>query len=389
MTLDPRTMFVMGSGFLIVTAVTLALLVRTLPQDIRRSATTGATATALLALSWLLYAFDGIAPEALTLVVGNGLYLVAIALVYQSIRLLDGAPSRPTFWLVTVLPAVAIVVAARYVVNIYEVRVAAMSLAITVLLGLSARRLFSTATKSPQGRRPAAYWMLVGAALLTARAVLAAVADWAPPVLSSELTPSLTVALSVVVALGSAFAYFHIFNGRLTSELALQAHLDSLTELLNRRGFEDRAQQELQRSARSGAPVSLLMIDANEFKAINDKWGHQAGDTALCAIADGIRTCIRPYDVVARLGGDEFVVLLPGLDANDVRILVPRVKESIANQPTGLPTKLDVGIGRATLTASQIAGAARGAANIDAERHVRDLLAEADKDMYSVKNSRF
>src|SRR5690606_20441073 len=116
-------------------------------------------------------------------------------------------------------------------------------------------------------------------------------------------------------------------------ELAMQAHLDPLTELQNRRGFEERAKQELKRAARNESPVSLLMVDANDFKRINDNWGHQAGDAALQAIANGIRARVRPYDLVGRLGGDEFVVLLPGLDAEAAAVLVPRLLESIADQP--------------------------------------------------------
>lgn len=389
MILDPRTMFVMGAGFMVVTSLTLRLRMGTLPQDVRRSASTGAAATAFLALSWMLYALEGYVPQAVGVVVANGFYLLAIALVYQSVRQLDGLRAEPLLYLYTVVPALAAVVAARYMVDWYPLRVVVMSLTIALLLGLSARRLFVPTGTRSVGRRPAAYWMALGSALLLLRGVMAAAAGWAPPLMSGDTTASLAVAMSVILALGAAFAYFLIFNGRLTAELALQAHLDPLTELLNRRGFEERAQQELQRAARTSAPISLLMIDANGFKAINDRWGHQAGDRALCAIADGLRARVRPYDVVARLGGDEFVVLLPGVDAIGARAMVPRLKEVIAAQPTGLPTQLDVGIGRATLPAGTLKQAPKGRPSVDIERHVNRLIAEADKDMYSVKNSRF
>lgn len=95
MILDPRTVFVMGSGFLAITTITLGLLVRTFPADIRRSALVGTAATLTLGISWLLFAMEGLVPDIYTVLGANFFYLLAIALVYQSIRLLDGErPNR-------------------------------------------------------------------------------------------------------------------------------------------------------------------------------------------------------------------------------------------------------------------------------------------------------
>lgn len=76
------------------------------------------------------------------------------------------------------------------------------------------------------------------------------------------------------------------------------------------------------------------MVDANDFKRINDTLGHQAGDEALRAIAHGLKSSVRQYDLVARIGGDEFAVLLPGLGAAGAKDLIPRLKHAIADQPT-------------------------------------------------------
>lgn len=95
MILDTRTAFVTGVGLLAVTTITLGLLLRTLPQDTGRSVLVGTIATATLGLSWMLVSLEGSVPELLSILGGNLLNLVAIALVYQSIRLLDGEmPSR-------------------------------------------------------------------------------------------------------------------------------------------------------------------------------------------------------------------------------------------------------------------------------------------------------
>ncbi|MBX3141190.1 MAG: GGDEF domain-containing protein [Trueperaceae bacterium] len=393
MTLDTRTVFVMGVGFLAVTTITLGLLIRTLPKDTRRSALVGTLATATLGLSWTLVALEGLVPELWSVLGANLLYLIAAALVYQSIRLLDGEKAHAGVYAYVVAPAIVAILVARYVVDAYSVRVIVMSVALALLLALASRRLFAAPRGAPHnpGRRAAAYWMATSAGVLATRVVVTVVQGGAPPLLEQDVFPSLSVAVSVVIALGAVFAYFLVFSGRVTAELTVQAHLDPLTELLNRRGFEERAKQELSRAARSGSPVSLLMLDANEFKSINDNWGHQAGDSALRAIANGILACVRSYDLVARLGGDEFVVLLPGLDAESATALVPRLRESVAKQPTEHGGRLDVSIGRASLVAGRAGGALvePSGADSDVTKTLQRLLTAADGDLYGVKHTRF
>lgn len=391
MILDPRTVFIMGVGFLVVTTITLGLLVRTLPHDTRRSAVVGTLATATLGVSWTLIALEGLVPELWSLLGGNLLYLVAAALVYQSIRLLDGERVHRGVFLYVVVPAIVGTLLARYAVDAYSVRVVVMSAAIALLLALASRRLFAQPRGSQfnPGRRVAAYWLASSAAVLVLRIILTAVWGGAPPLINANALPNLLVALSVILALGTVFAYFLLFSGRVTAELAMQAHLDPLTELLNRRGFEERVKQELKRAARNGAPVSFLMVDANDFKRINDNWGHLAGDSALLAIANGIRARVRPYDLVGRLGGDEFAVFLPNLAADAAEDLIPRILESIAQQPTGHGSRLSVSIGRSSMVPSDAEAPGTGLAESSHEAELlRQLVAAADDDLYGVKRTR-
>ncbi|HUP92966.1 MAG TPA: GGDEF domain-containing protein [Solimonas sp.] len=95
-----------------------------------------------------------------------------------------------------------------------------------------------------------------------------------------------------------------------TSALARLARQDELTALLNRRGFEDRAQETLRQAARDRKPVSVALVDLDFFKPFNDRYGHPAGDAALCAVARVLAEhARRPLDLVARFGGEEFVIL--------------------------------------------------------------------------------
>ncbi|KAF1015488.1 MAG: putative diguanylate cyclase DgcE [Stenotrophomonas maltophilia] len=90
------------------------------------------------------------------------------------------------------------------------------------------------------------------------------------------------------------------------------AEIDPLTELGNRRGFEAHLQQAITRVERTGQAASLMYIDLDQFKTVNDSWGHLAGDAVLWAVASVLRNGVRDSDVVVRLGGDEFAVILPG-----------------------------------------------------------------------------
>lgn len=161
------------------------------------------------------------------------------------------------------------------------------------------------------------------------------------------------------------------------NQLALLANTDGLTGLCNRRCFDEALDGEWRRSQRSGAPIALLMIDADHFKAYNDRHGHQAGDAALAAIAGCIsRATARASDLAARYGGEEFAVLLPGVNAEGAFELAEKIRNALAaardaqrDRPDVYPT---VSVGLSCLTAQ---------ASLDAS----DLVREADEALYQAK----
>ncbi|MFQ5738121.1 MAG: diguanylate cyclase [Acidobacteriota bacterium] len=104
------------------------------------------------------------------------------------------------------------------------------------------------------------------------------------------------------------------------------SYMDPLTRLFNRGYFDMVLPSELDRSRRHGRPSSLLLLDLDHFKQINDKHGHQTGDQALCLLASELRSCVRTSDVACRLGGDEFAVILPDADHDDAIRLSRRVR---------------------------------------------------------------
>ena len=129
------------------------------------------------------------------------------------------------------------------------------------------------------------------------------------------------------------------------------AETDPLTWLFNRRHFDQRLDAELNRALRAEHLVSLLMIDVDKFKTINDRFGHRAGDTVLKAVAIGIKQAVRLYDVPTRYGGDEFAVILPESDSEVASRVARRVLEKTAAQAlsadlasAGLSISLSIGV---------------------------------------------
>ena len=122
-------------------------------------------------------------------------------------------------------------------------------------------------------------------------------------------------------------------NVRLHRLVARQASTDGLTELANRREFEDSLANEISRAERFGHSLALILADLDNFKQVNDRFGHQAGDEVLKAFADILRDTVRDIDVAARYGGEEFAILLPQTDLAGAEQLAERLRRSVAGRP--------------------------------------------------------
>jgi diguanylate cyclase (GGDEF)-like protein len=114
-----------------------------------------------------------------------------------------------------------------------------------------------------------------------------------------------------------------------TRDLAHQATIDGLTGLFNRRYFETRLEQEIQRQRRQFDELSLLMVDLDNFKDLNDTQGHLVGDRVLREVADILRRAVRIFDVCARYGGEEFVILMPGANAPTALRIAERIRRQV------------------------------------------------------------
>lgn len=152
------------------------------------------------------------------------------------------------------------------------------------------------------------------------------------------------------------------------------AYRDPLTGVWNRRYFEERLNEELSRSQRAGSSrrFSVMVLDLNDFKATNDRYGHPVGDTVLKDVGEFLVTHLRHHDVACRTGGDEFSVLLPDLSADDCGHLIDRLRSGLeaANAARQIPISLSIG----------------AASWPEAGDSVDALLTRADEAMYADKH---
>lgn len=176
------------------------------------------------------------------------------------------------------------------------------------------------------------------------------------------------------IAIQSAQALLNAHQHQLALYLA---SCDPLTGINNRRSFEENLQREFSRSMRHKSPLSLIMLDLDFFKSVNDRYGHQAGDEVLRLVAEVITSCVREIDIAGRYGGEEFAIILPDTTHEEAYLLAKRIKSSLDKLEVhvgGVIHKQTVSQGIADMSCSQI-------------KQPADLLFLADKALYQAKKN--
>jgi diguanylate cyclase (GGDEF)-like protein len=168
----------------------------------------------------------------------------------------------------------------------------------------------------------------------------------------------------------AAHAALAIRNARLLAEVERLAHVDGLTGVANRRAFEAALVREIRRAKRGGGLLSVAVFDVDHFKAVNDSFGHQAGDAVLRDVAQILTAATRDVDVVCRYGGEEFAVILPACGPSDAMRVAERIRSAVADH-RGL-TSVTVSVGVASLPAHAVDG--------------EGLIAAADEALYRSKD---
>jgi diguanylate cyclase (GGDEF)-like protein len=160
------------------------------------------------------------------------------------------------------------------------------------------------------------------------------------------------------------------------SSYAQAAAIDPVSGLFNRRYFQARLDEELQRAHRHALSVGLLMIDVDDFKSINDQFGHLAGDAVIADIGEILRRSVRVFDICTRYGGEEFAVVMPGSGPEDAARIAERIRERIEAYRPSIPE-----LSMLRITASI------GLSVSSTGTSARDLISVADQALYQAKRA--
>lgn len=166
-----------------------------------------------------------------------------------------------------------------------------------------------------------------------------------------------------------------IGNVKLFEKIQRQATTDGLTGLVNHKTFYEILEKELWRSRRYGGQISLIMVDIDNLKKINDAYGHRVGDRVIKEISKRIKECIRQIDTAARYGGDEFAVILLNTSLIDANVVAKRMVDAVANTPTSwneekIELSISVGLGQ-----------------YDAQASPEDITSRSDQALYAAKQA--
>lgn len=371
-----QSIWLIGALTAFVYGVLVLLVKPAQPKYMGRALSLTGFSSIVLSFSFLLRSGVPIPFEGMRHIAANTLVPIALGSCYRGIAELKHRSASkawiyvPTAWVLAHSLWLNFVVR-NVTINqlIFNTDSAAMMLAIAVVL----RR--REGGRIPRADRVASVTFLL-LAISTLSVVAAFVGDGSFPREFAYNNPR-AVYNMVATVTSASLLYFilllMIFE-RLTEELSIQALRDPLTNVYNRRAFEEIAFREISGAVRSGLPLALIVCDIDRFKGINDTYGHVAGDQVLLQAAGILRTNLRDEDTLCRWGGDEFVALLPRAGAEDAESVACRIAQAFERcemMVNGTPIPVSVSLG------------------IAAGNHLSDdlstLLNEADRAMYRAK----
>jgi diguanylate cyclase (GGDEF)-like protein len=197
------------------------------------------------------------------------------------------------------------------------------------------------------GRAMLASCFAAAAAAFVARGVASAI--YANPLeafVSPTTWQSVGWLVAATAAIASSFAFLLLHKERADARAQRLATTDPLTGASNRRTFQEVAEREMSRARRAGQPLSIIMLDIDHFRAVNEKHGQRTGDRVLQRLAEVLRAALRKEDMLVRYGGEEFLVLLPDVPGPGAVIVAGRLRKAV------LATEVEVGELRLSLTVS-------------------------------------
>ncbi|MDN4643797.1 GGDEF domain-containing protein [Arthrobacter sp. PsM3] len=317
------------------------------------------------------YLLDGTPHQVWSNPLGNLLLVAGAASIWAGARSLRTA--SPRIWYLAAAPAITAVASVldHPATNVWSGAPAYLGF-MSLLIGLGCRELFLLDRHFSRVHLTLGVGSGILAGYYLGRLVAFLAEGRDGPVFQSVFGSAATTVFSAVIMVVASFTMAELSYEQQTRDLRARATVDGLTGLLNRTAFLDLAEDELRRLSRGRTMASLILADLDHFKAINDEFGHLAGDTALQAFAEACAATVRSTDLVGRYGGEEFIMLLPGVTPE-------RAGEIAADISARLHASSSPVIPRLPTSSYGIASTAPGRVDLDA------LIASADAALYRAK----
>jgi len=334
---------------------------------------TWAVAKQCQAVAWFLLYFRGVVPEWLSGPAAMAILLAGFALDAGA---LWEAASKPG-WRRVLLPGLGAAVAVLLALHVLDadpgLRIAAGSLLVAAFFLSGVAALAVAWRGGSMLRRFLIVAMFVLTVVVAVRGALTALFPLGLSWLSPPAMQMFGFGAFYLMMLTNAFGYLLLSREKLQGELARLEIVDPLTDVPNRRGFYQALAPWMALARRPGQPTALILLSLDQFKRVNDSYGHNAGDAALKAMVDTCKRQLRDSDQIGRLGGAEFAIQLPRTSLEDAKMVAGRIRNAISSTPVKTERAL------INLTASM------GVTTIRAEDSTVSLFKRADEALQSAK----
>jgi diguanylate cyclase (GGDEF)-like protein len=351
---DVATAMLVTSTLTLVVGSSLAVAVSRYPDRLRQAMHIWIGGLLLQIPVFLMFGLLGALPGVPAVVMANALFAFAYAEMGRAVRVFAGHAARNTrFELALVGGLIVVPIVFGFVWPDTRLR---LILGAPMLACLSLGVARSILVRD-DGRLRAADYLTAGLFTLSALPMLLR-AGIELASYSFDVDPARGFARNLFFLTGSGLplvgtiGFLLMCNDRINEQLSRLAMLDPLTGVFNRRTFEERAQHVIAAAARDGRPLSLLAVDIDHFKDVNDEFGHAGGDEALRLVVALMRETLAEGQILSRIGGEEFAVLLPGADEDEARATAERLRRHLENSPVdveGRELNLKISAGVATL----------------------------------------
>ena len=338
-----------------------------------------AVAGGLSVLALIMLLLYGFAPWQVSLSLAQLLIVIALILAWDGFRRFVGhGPLSPLVLAVMVTLVLGWIVVA-HLQHSLEIRALGNAALIAVFSSLIARELFSNPKPIPRAMHATAWIYAANAAVFLIRIVAVHQNTHHVGPLNPDGVAAFILLWWLCTIIAVTLGMVLMTAERLQADLDSQANRDPLTGALNRRAFSVIADKEKSRSRRYDHSLSLLIMDLDNFKQINDRLGHDAGDALLCRFVAIAEQVMRSEDVFCRFGGEEFVALMPNTTADQALVAGERLRTAFATESAATESPQDKQA--STITVSI------GIAELEQDEDIESLLRRADAALYQAKDS--